>query len=119
MVISSVVPVALLAGLLGVPLGIVFQRAVLGYMGQVAAGTRVPESTFAVFVPSAIVGLALTGLAIAAIGAYLPRSGPHGPGSRRCSRPSNRPRSETDVGRRRPRCDRRRHCKCYLIDAAT
>ena len=45
MVISSVVPVALLAGLLGVPLGVVFQRAVLAYMGQVAAGTRVPEST--------------------------------------------------------------------------
>ena len=32
MVISSVVPVALLAGLIGVPLGVVFQRAVLAYM---------------------------------------------------------------------------------------
>jgi putative ABC transport system permease protein len=72
MVISSVVPVAILAGLLGVPLGVVFQRAVLAYMGQVAAGTRIPESTMAVFVPAAIIGLALTGLAIAAIGAYLP-----------------------------------------------
>jgi putative ABC transport system permease protein len=72
MVISSVVPVAVLAGLLGVPLGVVFQRAVLAYMGQVAAGTRIPESTMAVFVPAAIIGLALTGLAIAAIGAYLP-----------------------------------------------
>jgi putative ABC transport system permease protein len=72
MVISSVVPVAVLAGVLGVPLGVVFQRAVLAYMGQVAAGTRVPESTMAVFVPAAIIGLALTGLAIAAVGAYLP-----------------------------------------------
>ena len=72
MVISSVVPVAVLAGLLGVPLGIVFQRAVLAYMGQVAAGTRVPESVLAVFVPATTIGLALTGLAIAAVGAYLP-----------------------------------------------
>jgi putative ABC transport system permease protein len=72
MVISSVVPIALLAGLIGVPLGVVFQRAVLAYMGQVAAGTRVPESAMAVFVPAAIIGLGLTGLAIAAAGAYLP-----------------------------------------------
>ena len=73
MVIASVVPVALLAGLLGVPLGIVFQRATLVYMGQIAAGTRVPESTFDVFTPAADrSGLALSGLAIAAIGAYLP-----------------------------------------------
>jgi putative ABC transport system permease protein len=72
MVLSSMVPVAVLAGLLGVPLGVVFQRAVLAYMGQVAAGTRVPENTMAVFAPAAIIGLALSGLAIAAIGAYLP-----------------------------------------------
>ena len=72
MVIASVVPVAVLAGLLGVPLGVVFQRAVLAYMGQVASGTRIPESTMAVFVAAAIIGLAMTGLAIAAIGAYLP-----------------------------------------------
>ena len=72
MVIASVVPVALLAGLLGVPLGIAFQRATLVYMGQIAAGTRVPESTFDVFTPLLIAGLAASGLAIAAVGAYLP-----------------------------------------------
>jgi putative ABC transport system permease protein len=66
------VPAGLVAGLLGVPLGIVFQRAALGYMGQVAAQTRVPESTFAVYGPLAIAGLALAGLAIAVLGAYLP-----------------------------------------------
>ena len=44
MVVSSVVPVAVLAGLLGVPLGIVFQRAVLAYMGEVAAETAIPET---------------------------------------------------------------------------
>jgi putative ABC transport system permease protein len=72
MVISSVVPVAVLAGLFGVPLGVVFQRAVLAYMGQVAAGTRIPESALAAFAPPTFAGLALTGLAIAAVGAYLP-----------------------------------------------
>ena len=72
MVVSSVVPVALLAGLLGVPLGMAFQRAALVYMGQVAAGTRVPESTFDVLTPLLLAGLALSGLAIAAVGAYLP-----------------------------------------------
>ena len=36
------------------------------------AQTRVPESTFDVYVPLAMAGLALTGLAIAVVGAYLP-----------------------------------------------
>ena len=44
MVLASVVPVGLLAGLLGVPLGLAFQRAVLTYMGEVAAQTRDPGS---------------------------------------------------------------------------
>ncbi len=72
LVVSSVLPVGLIAGLLGVPLGLVFQRAALAYMGQVAAGTRVPERTFDVLVPATMVGLALTGLAIATIGALVP-----------------------------------------------
>ena len=72
MVVASVLPVGLLAGLLGVPLGLVFQRAALGYMGQVAASTRIPERTFDVLVPAVLVGLALTGLAIATIGALVP-----------------------------------------------
>lgn len=72
MVMASVVPVGVVAGLLAVPMGMAFQRAALAYMGQVAAQTRVPESAFDVFAPVAIVGLALAGLAIAAVGAYLP-----------------------------------------------
>ena len=72
MVVSSVVPVGLVAGLLGVPLGLVFQRAVLGYLGQTAGKTAIPESTFDVFGPILLVGLALAGLLIAATGAYLP-----------------------------------------------
>jgi putative ABC transport system permease protein len=55
-----------------VPLGIVFQRVVLAYMGETAAKTAIPESAFDVLAPPAFVALALAGLAIAAIGAYLP-----------------------------------------------
>jgi putative ABC transport system permease protein len=72
MVVASVLPVALVAGLIGVPLGLAFQRAALVYMGQVDAGTRIPERTFDVFEPTLLLGLALSGLAIAAVGAYLP-----------------------------------------------
>ena len=72
MVISSVVPVGILAGLLGVPLGIAFQRAVISYIGQTAAQTGIPESTFDVLGPVLLAGLLLSGLAIATVGAYLP-----------------------------------------------
>ena len=61
-----------LAGLVGVPLGMAFQRAVLTYLGQTAAQTAVPESVFDVFVPVVLFGLLLSGLAIATVGAYAP-----------------------------------------------
>ena len=72
MVLASVVPVGLVAGLLGVPLGLALQRAVIAYMAEVAGSTAVPETTFAVFAPAAFIGLSLAGLAIALAGAYLP-----------------------------------------------
>jgi putative ABC transport system permease protein len=72
MVIASVVPVGLVAGLLGVPIGLVFQRAVLSYMGETFANTNLPERSFDVFGPVLLAVLALGGLAIAAIGAWLP-----------------------------------------------
>jgi len=72
MVESTVVPVGIVGGLLGVPLGLLFQRAVLAYMGETAARTGIPESTFDVLAPATLVALSLAGLAIAALGAYLP-----------------------------------------------
>ena len=72
MIESSVVPVGLVAGMIGVPLGLVIERAVLAYMGETAARTAIPESSFDVFGPLALVGLGLAGLAIAAVGAFLP-----------------------------------------------
>jgi putative ABC transport system permease protein len=72
MVLSSIVPIGVVAGLIGVPIGIVAQHAVLTYMGNVAANTDIPPAIFDVFPNAALVGLALTGLAIAVIGAWLP-----------------------------------------------
>jgi putative ABC transport system permease protein len=72
MVVSSVVPLALVAGVLGVPLGLLTQRAVLSYMGEVAVKTRIPPATLDVFPPVALLALALTGLAIGAAGAFVP-----------------------------------------------
>lgn len=72
MIQATVVPVAIAAGLIGVPIGLALQRAVLGYMGETAARTAVPETSLDVFGPVAMVALALTGLAIAAVGAFVP-----------------------------------------------
>jgi putative ABC transport system permease protein len=72
MVLASVAPVALAAGLIGVPIGLIAQHVVLDYMGQVAARTDIPSAVFDVFTPAMFVVLALSGLAIGAAGAYLP-----------------------------------------------
>ena len=72
MVIASIVPAGVVAGIVGVPIGLLFQRAVLSYMGQVAAKTGIPESTFDVFGPLLMGALLMSGLAIAAAGAYAP-----------------------------------------------
>jgi putative ABC transport system permease protein len=72
MVLASIVPLGILAGLIGVPIGIAAQHAVLVYMGDVAAKTDIPSVIFDVFPPLAFLGLALTGLGIAVVGAWLP-----------------------------------------------
>ncbi len=72
MVLASVAPVAIAAGLIGVPLGLIAQRVVLGYMGEVAARTNIPAPIFDVFSPVMFVVLGLSGFAIGAAGAYLP-----------------------------------------------
>ena len=58
LVLCSVAPLALVAGLLGVPLGLLSQRAVLGYMGDPSANTAIPDSAFDVFPPLLLAGLA-------------------------------------------------------------
>jgi putative ABC transport system permease protein len=72
LVVASVVPIGLVAGVLGVPIGLAFQRGVLSYMGETFANTNIPESSFDVFGSALLAVLALGGLAIAAVGAWLP-----------------------------------------------
>jgi putative ABC transport system permease protein len=72
MVIATVLPAGLVAGVIGVPVGLAAQRLVLGYMGEVAAKTRIPAQVFDVFPFVVLIGLGLLGVAIGALGAYLP-----------------------------------------------
>ena len=48
------------------------QRAVLSYMGEVAANTRIPDEVYGVFPLIVLFGLGCLGLGIGALGAYLP-----------------------------------------------
>jgi len=71
-VLASVIPAGLLAGVLGVPLGLAMQRIVLGFMGQAATKTDIPAGALNVFAPAVLLALGVGGLAIGAIGGYLP-----------------------------------------------
>ncbi len=72
MIIAAVVPVAVLAGAVGVPLGLAMQRVVLGFMGDASSNTGIPAGVIDVLPTGLLAVLALTGLGIAALGAVLP-----------------------------------------------
>jgi putative ABC transport system permease protein len=72
MVIGSVVLLGAIGGCLGIPIGLLLQHQVLTIMGQIASDTRIPPSAFDVFGTFLLPGLALTGLVISAVGAFLP-----------------------------------------------
>jgi putative ABC transport system permease protein len=71
MVISAVAAVGLVAGLVGVPLGVALHHVVLPRMGA-AAGTGLPPSVVAVYHGPLLALLALGGLVIGVGGALLP-----------------------------------------------
>ncbi|MEU0560857.1 FtsX-like permease family protein [Dactylosporangium sp. NPDC006015] len=71
MVLTSVTGTGLLAGAIGVPLGIVLHHAVLPAMGR-AANTGIPSSYIEVYAPLLVLPLVFGGLVIAAAGALLP-----------------------------------------------
>ena len=71
MVVCWVAGTGLIAGLIGVPAGIALQHYVLPVMGS-AANTAVPAAYLDVYHGTELVLLALSGLAIAVIGALLP-----------------------------------------------
>lgn len=71
MVITSVAGIGLVAGVVGVPIGIALHDYVLPVMGD-AAGTRFPAQDLAVYHLPVLVPLLLGGLVIATAGALLP-----------------------------------------------
>ncbi|MEV6400677.1 ABC transporter permease, partial [Streptomyces sp. NPDC051907] len=71
MVLTSVVVTGLVAGALGVPIGVALHGWVVPAMGD-SVGLRLPESVVAVYGGSELLPLALGGLLIAALGALLP-----------------------------------------------
>ncbi|MFH8801008.1 ABC transporter permease [Streptomyces sp. NPDC017936] len=71
MVITSVVVTGLVAGALGVPLGVALHGWVVPAMGD-SVGLRLPGSVIAVYDWAELLPLALGGLLIAALGALLP-----------------------------------------------
>jgi putative ABC transport system permease protein len=72
MIVAAIVPVGVIAGLVGVPIGVTAQRVVLTYMGHVATKTAIPPVVFDVFPPVVFLGLTLAGLAIGVAGALPP-----------------------------------------------
>lgn len=71
MVLTSVAGIGLLAGAVGVPLGVALHDAVLPSMGD-AAGTRLPDAYMTVYHLPVLLPLLLGGLVIATVGALLP-----------------------------------------------
>ncbi|WP_328346266.1 ABC transporter permease [Streptomyces violaceus] len=71
MVLTSVVVTGLVAGALGVPLGVALHGWVLPAMGD-SVGLRLPGSVIAVYDGAHLLPLALGGLLIATLGALLP-----------------------------------------------
>ncbi|WUW19778.1 FtsX-like permease family protein [Streptomyces sp. NBC_01463] len=71
MVLTSVALTGLVAGALGVPLGVALHGWVMPAMGE-GAGLRLPASVIAVYHAALLLPLALGGLLIATLGALLP-----------------------------------------------
>lgn len=71
MVLTSVAGIGLVAGIIGVPLGVNAHNYVVPLMGN-AVGTGIPSADIAVYHLPELVALALGGLATALVGAALP-----------------------------------------------
>ena len=71
MVLTSVAGIGLVAGAVGVPVGVALHGWVLPVMGE-AAGTAIPKADMAVYSTPVLVALVLGGLVLATVGALLP-----------------------------------------------
>jgi len=72
MVVASVAFLGLIAGALGIPAGLELHRQILQTMGQIASGTAMPSRFYDLIDHAALPLLALSGVVIAALGAWIP-----------------------------------------------
>ena len=72
MILASVAVLGILGAVAGIPAGIGLHRYILTVMGQIAAGTAIPDAFFGVFAGVVMVGFIAAGVVIAILGALLP-----------------------------------------------
>jgi len=72
MVVSSVVALGLVAGIIGIPLGLLLHALVLTFMARAASGSDIPPSFFDLINHAELPLLGLAGVIIAALGAWAP-----------------------------------------------
>jgi len=72
MVVASVAFLGLVAGALGIPIGLELHRQILRTMGHIASGTGMPPRFYDLIDHATLPLLALAGVAIAAVGAWVP-----------------------------------------------
>ncbi len=72
MVVTSVALLGVIAGGIGIPVGLVLHRNILSFMGKIASGTNIPPSFFDPISHIMYPLLLLSGACIAIIGAWLP-----------------------------------------------
>ena len=72
MVVTSVALLGVIAGAIGIPVGLVLHRNILSFMGKIASGTNIPPSFFDPISHIMYPLLLLSGAFIAVIGAWLP-----------------------------------------------
>ncbi len=72
MVVASVAFLGLIAGALGIPVGLELHRQILRTMGQIASGTAMPPRFYNLIDHATLPLLALAGVVIAVLGAWAP-----------------------------------------------
>jgi putative ABC transport system permease protein len=72
MVVASVALLGLVAGALGIPAGLVLQHTILQSMGSIASDTELPSSFYDSIEHAMLPVLALSGVLVAVVGAWLP-----------------------------------------------
>jgi putative ABC transport system permease protein len=72
MVVSSTALLGFLGGIAGIPVGLMLHRQIVTIMAQIATGSAVPPGFFDLIDHGLLPLLALTGVAIAMLGAWLP-----------------------------------------------